>query len=83
MNIVWHYLDKKMAAINALKDYSNMEYILDHTDEDIFKALPPTAITIKVGSHVSAARFFTGNYLDVRGFLKDLALNHVDKPMNV
>jgi len=35
MNIVWHYLDKKMAAINALKDYSNMEYIIAHTDEDI------------------------------------------------
>jgi hypothetical protein len=35
MNIVWHYLDKKMAAINALKDYSNMEYIIEHTDEDI------------------------------------------------
>lgn len=35
MNIVWHYLDKKAAAINALKDYSSMKYIIDHTDEDI------------------------------------------------
>lgn len=35
MNILWHYLDKKLAAINALKDYVNMEYIIDHTDEDI------------------------------------------------
>jgi len=35
MNIVWLYLDKKMATINALKDYSNMEYIIEHTDEDI------------------------------------------------
>jgi len=35
MNIVWHYLDKKVAAINALKDYSSMQYIIDHTDEDI------------------------------------------------
>ncbi|MGE5417492.1 MAG: hypothetical protein ACM3UZ_12215 [Acidobacteriota bacterium] len=35
MNIVWHYLDKKLAAINALKDYSNMEYIIEHTSEDI------------------------------------------------
>ena len=35
MNIVWHYLDKKLAAINALKDYSSMEYIIEHTDVDI------------------------------------------------
>lgn len=35
MNIVWHYLDKKAAAINALKDFSSMQYIIDHTDEDI------------------------------------------------
>ena len=35
MNIIWHYLDKRGAAINALKDYSSMQYIIDHTDEEI------------------------------------------------
>ncbi|ROR28120.1 hypothetical protein EDD66_10558 [Mobilisporobacter senegalensis] len=35
MNIVWYYLDKKAAAINALKDFSSMKYIIEHTDEDI------------------------------------------------
>lgn len=35
MNIVWHYLDKKTAAVNALRDYSNMEFIIEHTDESI------------------------------------------------
>ena len=35
MNIIWHYLDKRGAAINVLKDYSSMRYILDHTDEEI------------------------------------------------
>ena len=35
MNIVWQYLDKRAAAINALKDYSSMKYIIEHTDEDI------------------------------------------------
>lgn len=35
MNIVWNYLDKKTAAINALRDYSNMEFIIEHTDESI------------------------------------------------
>ena len=37
MNIVWQYLDKRAAAINALKDYSSMKYIIEHTDEDIAK----------------------------------------------
>lgn len=35
MNIVWQYLDKRAAAISALKDYSSMKYIIEHTDEDI------------------------------------------------
>jgi len=35
VNIVWHYLDKKTAAINALRDYGNMEFIIEHTDESI------------------------------------------------
>lgn len=45
----------------------------DHTDEDIFKALPEDAVTIKVGSQVSAARFYLRNYLEVRAFLLSLA----------
>lgn len=24
MNIIWHYLDKRSAAINALKDYGSI-----------------------------------------------------------
>jgi hypothetical protein len=35
MNIVWQYLDKRSAAISALKDYGSMAYILEHTGEDI------------------------------------------------
>ena len=35
MDIIWHYLDKRGAAVNALKDYSSMQYIIDHTDEEI------------------------------------------------
>ena len=35
MNIIWQYLDKRSAAVNALKDYSSMTYILAHTDEEI------------------------------------------------
>jgi trehalose 6-phosphate synthase/phosphatase len=79
-------INKGKAALNFLQD-SEYDFIMaigdDHTDEDIFKALPPTAVTIKVGSHVSAARFFIGDYVDVRGFLKDLVLNNnnlIDNP---
>lgn len=35
MNIIWQYLDKRSAAVNALKDYSSMEYIISHTDDEI------------------------------------------------
>lgn len=34
MTIAWIYLDKKAAAVDALKDYSSMEYIIqNHTDD--------------------------------------------------
>lgn len=46
----------------------------DHTDEDIFKALPHDAVTIKVGSQVSTARFYLRNHREVRAFLKSLIL---------
>lgn len=45
----------------------------DHTDEDIFKALPGTAYTIKVGSNLSAARYYLRNFTEVRGLLKSLS----------
>lgn len=35
MNIIWQYLDKRSAAINALKDYNSMAYIMEHTDDEI------------------------------------------------
>ncbi|WP_040197197.1 hypothetical protein [Candidatus Soleaferrea massiliensis] len=35
MSIAWIYLDKKAAAIDALKDYSSMEYIIKNHQEDL------------------------------------------------
>ena len=35
MNIIWQYLDKRSAAVNALKDYGSMKHIIDTTDEEI------------------------------------------------
>jgi hypothetical protein len=37
MLIAWQYLDKKAAAVEALKDYNSMQYIIEHSDEDIYE----------------------------------------------
>lgn len=68
-------INKGKAVMSFVQD-DDYDFILalgdDHTDEDIFKALPPSSVTIKVGSSISAARYYTGDYLDVRGFLNEL-----------
>jgi trehalose 6-phosphate synthase/phosphatase len=46
----------------------------DWTDEEMFKVLPETAITIRVGSVSSAARFSIINTDEVRDLLKDLTI---------
>jgi trehalose 6-phosphate synthase/phosphatase len=61
--------DKEYDYIMAIGD--------DHTDEDIFKALPATANTIKIGGNISAARFYLRDYNEVRRFLKALTFNSV------
>ncbi len=35
MGIAWKYLDKKSAAVDAVKDYSSMKFIIEHTDDEI------------------------------------------------
>lgn len=35
MSIIWKYLDKRSATVDALKDYSSMKFIIDHTDDEI------------------------------------------------
>ena len=44
----------------------------DHTDEDTFKALPPTAYTIKVGLEQTAARFNVLGVKNVRKLINQL-----------
>lgn len=44
----------------------------DHTDEDIFKALPDEAYTIKIGLDRSVANFSLPGVKDVRKLLEDL-----------
>lgn len=68
-------VNKGKAALNWLHG-NNPDFIIafgdDHTDEDIFKALPPEAYTIKVGSNISAANYYLRNFAEVRSFLKTL-----------
>nr|WP_121272738.1 bifunctional alpha,alpha-trehalose-phosphate synthase (UDP-forming)/trehalose-phosphatase [Pedobacter schmidteae] len=68
-------VNKGKAAQNWLYDHQP-DFILalgdDHTDEDIFKNLPPQAYTIKVGSNISAARYYLKDYREVRELLKEL-----------
>ncbi|TKC56155.1 bifunctional alpha,alpha-trehalose-phosphate synthase (UDP-forming)/trehalose-phosphatase [Pedobacter hiemivivus] len=68
-------VNKGKAAQNWLYS-NNPDFILavgdDHTDEDIFKALSPEAYSIKVGSNISAARYYLKDYFEVRDLLKEL-----------
>lgn len=68
-------VNKGKAALNWLHE-ENPDFILalgdDHTDEDIFKALPPEAFTIKIGGNISAAQFYLRNPIEVRSLLKRL-----------
>ncbi|RVU01470.1 bifunctional alpha,alpha-trehalose-phosphate synthase (UDP-forming)/trehalose-phosphatase [Mucilaginibacter limnophilus] len=66
----------KGKATSALLHKSSFDFIMalgdDHTDEDIFKALPDNSLTVKVGSNISAARFYLRNHREVRHLLKCL-----------
>jgi trehalose 6-phosphate synthase/phosphatase len=44
----------------------------DTTDEDMFAALPAGSVTIKVGTHITAASYFVNNYKEVRALLERL-----------
>lgn len=66
-------INKGKAALSWMKEAA-FDFIMgigdDVTDEDIFKALPATAYTIKVGSYISAARFYLRSFREVRQLLK-------------
>jgi len=42
----------------------------DHTDEDLFRALPASSLTIAVGSRPAGARFRVPDYRAVRRLLR-------------
>jgi trehalose 6-phosphate synthase/phosphatase len=68
-------VNKGKAALSRLYT-ADYDFILaigdDQTDEDIFKALPESAFTIKVGSTMSAADYYLRSPQEVRSFLRKL-----------
>ena len=44
----------------------------DWTDEDLFRALPPAAFSIRIGLAKTAARYHLGSYAAVRRLLREL-----------
>lgn len=74
-------INKGKAALSRLHN-NDYDFIMalgdDHTDEDIFKALPANSLTIKVGSNISSARFYLRSSLEVRHLLRDLSSVEVE-----
>ena len=77
----------KGKAARTMIDNEDYDFIMalgdDYTDEDIFKALPDNAITIKIGNNVSAAKFYLRTPTEARKLLKNLtehsSVAHTDK----
>jgi len=68
-------INKGKAAM-MLIDNTEYDFIMalgdDYTDEDIFKALPDSAITIKIGNNLSAAKFYLRTPQEARKLLKNM-----------
>ena len=66
----------KGAAVKYFEPDMNYDFILsigdDWTDEDMFKALPVNAYSVKVGLSKSYSKFNLYNYLEVRNLIKEL-----------
>lgn len=73
-------VNKGKAALNWLYG-KQPDFILalgdDHTDEDIFRALPNDAFTIKVGNNISEAKYYLNDYKEVRKLLWSLIKDEV------
>ncbi len=69
-------VNKGAAGMAWLSAYPH-DFILgvgdDWTDEDLFRALPPTAFSVRVGLASTAARYYLGGPSVVRRMLRELA----------
>jgi len=72
LEVKQHEINKGLATEMTLKKFKPA-FILaagdDYTDEDMFKALPETAYSVKVGSGASKARFFVESVDEIRNLL--------------
>jgi trehalose 6-phosphate synthase/phosphatase len=68
-------INKGKAAL-SLVEQSDYDFIMalgdDFTDEDLFKSLPDSSVSIKIGTGASAAKFYLRNPQEVRGLLTAL-----------
>jgi len=66
---------KGNAAVEWLSAYTP-DFILgvgdDWTDEDLFRALPPAAFSVRMGVANTAAKYYMNGHLSVRRMLKEL-----------
>jgi trehalose 6-phosphate synthase/phosphatase len=54
----------------------------DWTDEDLFRALPPSAFSVRVGVAHTAARYYLSGPVTVRKMLHELSLGAREKALN-
>lgn len=78
-------VNKGAAAVEWLSAWSN-DFILgvgdDWTDEDLFRALPPTAFSVRVGLASTAARYYLGGPSVVRRMLREFSGEFRGKSLN-
>jgi len=78
-------VNKGTAGREWLKQYSP-DFILgigdDWTDEDLFRALPATAFSVRVGLATTAARYYLSGPAAVRKLLHELSQGPREKTMN-
>jgi trehalose 6-phosphate synthase/phosphatase len=77
VEVKWSKIHKGMAASHIIERAQPVDFILalgdDHTDEDMFAAIPTDEWTVKVGMGISSARFSLPNSADVQQLLQELA----------
>jgi len=75
-------VNKGTAALEWLTDNAP-DFIVgigdDWTDEDLFRALPPTAYSVRVGLANTAARYYLSNHTAVRRILRELGAEQREK----
>jgi trehalose 6-phosphate synthase/phosphatase len=76
-------ISKALVATRLQMDVASNHVIVaigdDRTDEDLFRALPASAITIAVGPRASGARFRVDDVRAVRHLLRQLAIDASDE----